>query len=130
MSQNEHHVVLLTNLDLRELSTCPNVRSKFLIVLFLIFILLVLPPMAKSDKVHKKGANLADKKANVEKVDTVTKPKKVKDDKKNKDKKVTSLVQVPVSSKEILAKAAVGIYLFSLILGLNHLLRKRSHRRR
>lgn len=75
--------------------------------------------MAKSDKVHKKGANLAEKGANVDKVDTVTKPKKVKGDKKNKDKNVTSLVKVPVSSKEILAKAAVSIYLFSLILGFN-----------
>ena len=73
--------------------------------------------MAKSDKVHKKGANLAEKGANVDKVDT--KPKKVKGDKKNKDKNVTSLVKVPVSSKEILAKAAVSIYLFSLILGFN-----------
>lgn len=86
--------------------------------------------MAKSDKVHKevhkkevhkKGGNV------VAKVDTiVTKPEKVKDDKKKNDKKVAPLVKVPVSSKEILAKAAVSISSFSLILGLNHFLRKRS----
>ena len=54
----------------------------------------------------------------------VTKSKKVKDDKKKKDKKVAPLVsvpvKVPVSSKEILAKAAVRIFPFSLILGINY----------
>ena len=78
--------------------------------------------MAKSDKVHKKkGGNV------VAKVDTiVTKPEKVKGDKKKKDKKVTSLVKVPVSSKEILAKATVSISSFIFILGLNYFLRKKS----
>lgn len=73
--------------------------------------------MAKSDKVHKKGGH-------VEAKDTIV--KKTKDDKKKKDKKVVPLA-VPVSSKEILAKAAaVSISLFSLTPGLNYFLRKRS----
>jgi hypothetical protein len=74
--------------------------------------------MAKSDKVHKKGGN-------VDKMDVVTKPKKVKDDKKKKDTKVAPHVKVPVSSKEILAKA-VSISLFFLFPGPNYFLRKRS----
>jgi hypothetical protein len=74
--------------------------------------------MAKSDKVHKKGAKV------VAKVETIA--TKVSDSKKKKDKKVASIVKVPVSSKEILAKAAVSISSFSLILGLNCFLRKRS----
>ena len=85
--------------------------------------------MAKSDKVHKvdkvhkkKGDNVEAKvEAKVDKVD-----KKVKDDTKKKDKKATPLAQVPVSSKEILAKAAVSISSFSLIQGLNYFIRKRS----
>jgi hypothetical protein len=77
--------------------------------------------MAKSDKVHKKKGGNVEAKANT----IVTKPEKVKDDKKKKDKKVTPLVNVPVSSKEILAKA-VSILSFTFILGLNHFLRKRS----
>ena len=62
--------------------------------------------MAKSDKVHKKGAKLEAKvEANLDTI--VTKPEK-----KKKDKKVAPLLKVPVSSKEILAKAAVNIFFF------------------
>lgn len=75
--------------------------------------------MAKSDKVQKVDKIHKKKGGNVEaKVETKVEAKvdkKVKDDTKKKDKKVTPLVQVPVSSKEILAKAAVSISLFSRI---------------
>lgn len=61
----------------------------------------------------------------------VTKSKKVKDDKKKKEKKVappvvSAPVKVPVSSKEILAKAAVSNSPFSLILSLNKISKKKS----
>ena len=77
----------------------------------------------KEDKKPKEGKKpKEDKKPKEE-------DKKSKEDKKlKKDKKVAPPVRVPVvpvSSKEILAKAAVSISSFSLILGLIYFLWKR-----